>query len=588
MKSEHELFPRLTGHSAVFVLALLCLIESGPGIAAEEFPFLNGGREWLLWHAGKSEIVDPDALKEGFNAYLAAPSILSSAAQARMKLLHQCGSQLGPGVAMPADLGKAFVSLQQLASDPLDHGRCRTLLRAVVNASSMLSGEKNPPVSEAALLRQKEILTWNLRIEQKQQQRRLEDLGPMPPKRIVPQPSPASKAAQQLTALEQEIARISLGGEVSELQVRLELQELALRFLTQGDYEEAILAVRFYRGLFGDWDPPLRLGQEAISEIAPEDARPTLGTIEFLSSQALQGINENLSNCTILLEGNHTISASEQLLAALARGSRTLEVLTFPETSKLKIQHLAQLQRGLEKSLSDKDYNEALSLLTQLSALASDFNDTKYHAGIQAAKSLSSAHLLSARTAAQEGRTGDVMKEIMLAEENWPKNPGIGVLVKEFAGSVELKNSSVEEFDALYAAQKPDDIAKQRLRFQELLADQPVRKAQLMAVLDEYSTVRNGTERAIQLRDLGNKVSSWELADFLCVKYPHRKELAILRESMLPGVEDLAVGLNKASSLENRQPASSLALYLQLQQRFPQSSQASNGVNRLTSLLMIR
>ena len=183
MRSPRELFPRLTVHSAVFVLALLCLIESGPGIAAEEFPFLNGGREWLVWHAGKSEIVDPDALKEGFNAYLAAPSILSSAAQARMKLLHQCGSQLGPGVAMPADLGKAFISLQQLASDPLDHGRCRTLLRAVVNASSMLSGEKNPPVSEAALLRQKEILTWNLRIEQKQQQRRLEDLGPMPPER---------------------------------------------------------------------------------------------------------------------------------------------------------------------------------------------------------------------------------------------------------------------------------------------------------------------------------------------------------------------------------------------------------------------
>lgn len=549
---------------------------------------MNGGREWLVWHAGKSEIVDPEALQEGFNAYLATPSILSSAAQARMKLLHQCESQLGPGVAMPVDLGKAFVSLQQLASDPLDHGRCRTLLRAVVNASSTLSGEKNPPVSQAALLRQKEILTWNLRIEQKQQQRRLEDLGPMTPRQIAPQPSPASKVAQQLTTLEQEIARISLGGEVSDLQVRLELQELALRSLTQGDYEEAILAVRFYRGLFGDWDPPLRLGHDAMSEIAPEDGKPTLGTIEFLSSQALQGINENLSSCTILLEGNHTINASDQLMAALARGSRTLEVLSFSESSKQKIQHLAQLQRGLEKSLADKEYDESLSLLTQVRAMSSDFDDTKYHAGIQAAKSLSSAHLVSARTAAQEGRAGDVMKELMLAEENWPKNPGIAVLVKEFAGSVGLKNSSVEEFDALYSAQKTDDIARQRLRFQELLADQPVRKAQLMAALDEYSKVRNGMERAIQLRDLGNKVSSWELADFLSLKYPHRKELAALRENMLPGVEDLAAGLSKAGSLENRQPASSLSLYLQLQKRFPQSSQATNGVNRVTSLLMTR
>jgi hypothetical protein len=586
MKSRFDLFRRLPG--ITMSCALLYQIGVAPLMMAEDSPFGGESKEWLVWHAGESEIVDPGALQESYNVYLVSPPLLATPAQARLKLLHQCESQLGPGVAPPSDLGKAYASLQQLALDPLDHGRCRTLLRAVVNASAKLAGEKNPPASEAALLRQKEILSWNLRIEQKQQQQRIEDLGPLTHKRPTPQSTPISKAAQQLAALDHEIAEINLGSEVSDLQVRLELQELALRFLRQGDYAEAILAIRFYRGLFGDWDPPLRLGRDAMMEIAPEDGKPALGTIEFLSAQALQAIRENLSRCTILLEGNHTLEGSGKLLAAFARGSRTLEVLSFSENSKQKIQHLAQLQKGLEKSLADKEYTEALSLLIEISAASADFDATKYHAEIQAAKSLSSAHLLSARTAGREGRTGDFMKELMLAEESWPKNPDIAVLVKEFAGSVEIKNSSVEEFDRLYMAQQIDEITKQRLRFEELLADLPVRHAQLMEALKEYSTIRDGTERAHQLRDLGNKVSSWELADSLSSKYPERKELVALCENMLPGVEDLVAGLKRARALEGKEPASSLSLYLQLQERFPQSSRAKEGVGRLSSSLLAR
>ena len=568
--------------------ALLYLGGVASLVGAEDFPFSGETKEWLVWNAGKSEIVDTVALQESFYAYLAAPSIPATPAQARIKLLHQCESQLGPGVAPPNDLGKAYLSLQQLASDPLDHGRCRTLLRAVDNSAAMLAGENNPPASKAALLRQKEILSWNLHLEQKQQQQRIEDLGPLPNKRPTREATPPSKAAQQLAYLDQEIAKINLGGQVSDLQIRLELQELALGFLRQGDYDEAILAVRFYRGLYSDWDPPLRLGRDAMMEIAAEDGNPALGTIEFLSTQALQTINQNLSGCTILLEGNHALGASGHLLAALARGSRTLEVLSYSENSKQKIQHLAELQRRLKKSLADKEYEVALALLVEINAATTDFEATKYHAEIQSSKSLSSAHLLSARTAAQEGRTGDVMKEVMLAEESWPKNPDIAVLVKEFAGSVELKNSSVEEFDRLYVTQKIDEIAKQRLRFEEVLADLPARHAQLMEALNEYYAIREGTERLIQLRDLGNRVSAWELADALSSKYPERKELVALCEKMIPEVEDLATGLKKVRALESKEPASALSFYLQLQERYPQSSQAKQGIERISSSLLAR
>jgi hypothetical protein len=579
-----ELFHRLPGIASACLF--FCLLPSSSLRGDGEFPFTGDSGEWLAWQEGTSEVVAPEALQEAYYSYLAAPAILPSQAQARLKLLHQCESQLGPGVAIPSDFEKAKVLLQQLDSDPLDNGRCHTLLRAVLNAASTLSMGKKPSATEAALLRQKETLSWNLRVEQKEQQQRLDASGVPLSRRMRSHPSPPSKTAQQLSALDHEIAQLNLGGEVKELQVRCELQELAYRFLTQGDYDEAILAVRFYRGLFGEWDTPLRLSHEALAEIAPGDETPTLGTIESLSSQALQGIAGNISRCTLFMDGNHTLAASDELLAALTRGSRTLEVLSFPQQSKQKIQQFVQLRDALERSLVAKEYDEAMGSLPEISELASDFESAKYQAEIHAAKSLSNAHLLSARSAAQEGRTGDVMKELRIAEESWPKNPGIAPLVKEFAGSVKLKNASVEEFDELYASGQVDEIAKQHPRFEEILADQPVRHAQLKEVLDEYAMIHEGTERAMQLRTLGFKVSSWELADYLSAKYPRRKDLAALRESTLPGVEALASGLKRAAALENTQPSSALALYLQLQQHFPQSSQAKEGINRISYVLL--
>lgn len=586
MKGCDELFRRL---SAMVTACLICGVVFGtPCFAAGDFPSAGEGAEWLAWHAGTAVVIDQDALREGYHAYLASPSLAASQSQARIKLLHQCASQLGPGVAIKGDFEKAIALLRQLDSDPLDNGRCRSLLSTVTNAASSLSGSKKPDATQAALLRKREILSYNLRLELKEQQQRLEASGLPSSKRSRLHPSPPSKAAQQLSALDEEIAKINLGGDVSKLQARLELQELAHRFLRQGDYDEAILAVRFYRGLFGEWDSPLRLSRDAMEEMVPSDVTPTVGTIESLSSQALQEINENLSRSTILLEGNYPIAASDELLKAVTRGSRTTEVLSFPQKSKQKIQRVLQLLRGLEKSLADKDYDEASGFLPAIGEVASDFDTPRYDAEIQAAESLSTAHLVSARSAAREGRIGDVMKELRIAEESWPKNPGIAPLVKEFAGSMRLKNSSVEEFDALYAARRMDEIAKQRPRFEAILSDQPVRHAQLREVLEDYDTIHDGTERVMQLRDLGLRVCSWELADFLHTKYPGRGELTALSESMLPGVEELASGLKQAAILEKKQPSSALAHYLMLQQRFPLSWQAKAGINRIAFLLLSR
>ena len=540
----------------------------------------------LHWHAGTCEVFDQSALQQEFEAYLAATPVSKAAAEQRSLLMHDCSRQLGPGVASPQYLGKAYQILQQLAADPLDQNRCRNLLRAVMKASSVLSGQKNPGASEAMLLRQKEILSWNVRIEQKQQQLRRESAGPKIIKSTSVPVSTPSKEALQLAEIENELGRIGLGSEVSELQVRLELQELALHFLEQGDYNESILAVRFYRGLFADWNPSFRLGQEAMLEIAPEGGKPTLSDLEFLAAQSQQAISDLLSSSTTLLDGHRTIEASRHLMAAFARGGRTLEVISYPESSRGRILHFLQLQRHLDQLMSEKDCDAALAVVMEMQSQASDFDGTSYRASIQASKSISSIHLAAARRAGQEENMTEMLKEMKLAEESWPKNPDFPALVNEFAGSAELKRSSVDEFDRLYAAHRIHEIEQQRFRLQPAFDDLPARSAQLKEALDEAAKIRDGMESARQLLDLGNRVGAWELAQNLRVRYPDQENLLAFHQEMLSGVEPLAEGLAKAVRIEQSSPGVALGLYLNLQHRYPQSTFANEGVTRVSLLLL--
>jgi len=540
----------------------------------------------MRWHEGVCEVVDQSALRQGFEAYLAATPVSKAAAERRSLLLRDCSRQLGPGVASPLDLGKGYQTLQQLAADPLDQNRCRNLLRAVVKASTVLSGQKNSEASEAALQRQKEILSWNIRIERKQEQLRRESAGPLMIKSTPIPVSTPSKEALQLAEIESELARIGLGDEVSELQVRLELQELALRFLEQGDYSEAILAVRFYRGLFADWNPSLRLGQEAMLEIAPEGGKANLSYLEFLATQSQQTVRDLLSSCTTLLDGHATIEASRHLMAAFARGGRTLEMISYPESSRGRILHFLQLQRHLDQLLTEKDCDAALAAVMEMEAQASDFDGTSYRASIQASKSLSGIHLAAARRAGQAANMTEMLQEMKLAEESWPKNPDLPALVKEFSGSAELKHSSIDEFYRLYAAHRICEIEQQQFLLEAALRDLPVRRAQFKEALDEASKLRDGMERSRRFLDLGNRVGAWELAKTLNLRYPDQEKLLALQQEMLSGVEPLAEGLAKADRIEQSSPGVALGLYLNLLHRYPKSTLADEGVTRISLLLM--
>lgn len=557
------------------------LAQSSPGSVGEGL---------IVWRGRECEVVDDASLQAAFQNYLAAPATSPEAAVVRKNLLQQATSQLGAGIAPSEDLGKAYLDLQRLAADPLDGRRCRDLLRAVVKASSVLSRQQNPAATEAALRRRKEILSWNVQIEKKRSAELLGDAGPVRKGRSVPTQAspPPSPAAQQLEEVENELSMMELGGEVGELQVKLELQDLALRFLERGDYPEAILAVRFYRGLFGERNPRLRLGPEAALEIQPEGGEPMLGEIERLATQALEGVAKSLSDTATLLQARATVGASKHLVAAYAQGGRTVDVSAFPSESKVRILEQAEGEKKAMELIRKKDFAAAAVKLAEIESNSSDFDGKDLRATIESSKSLAAVHLAAAVRAGQEGKSDVVMDELKQSADLWPGNPKLNRVIAEYQGNARMQSQRAEEFDTLLAAGRDEEIEKESGRFAMAFADLPIRQAELAQVLERARTVKEGVGRARRLRDFGSLVASWELAEWLCVKYPGRKDLESFRAGMLPGVEDLVAGLKRARALEGKEPASSLSLYLQLQERFPQSSRAKEGVGRVSSSLLAR
>jgi hypothetical protein len=553
-----------------------CLIA--PLEAAD--PQLSNPVEGLVfWHEGRCEVVDEKRLKDAFEIYLSQPSLPEKIAQARIEKLEETSKILGPGIPGPANLGKAYLLIQQLAGDPIDQGTCAELLGALRRISDVFTRKANTPSNEAALRRQQEILSWNIAVGKK-----YSDIVSAPSLRKKNKPGGAESNAeeQKLSEVMAEIRKMELGGEVTELQVRLELQDLALRFLIRGDYAESILAVRFYRGLFSDRDGVLRLDPEQNLQISSSGSSPNLGVIENLATLAIANIKDGLASTTSLLQSHALVASSTSLAAAFAQGARTLEVRSYPESAKKEILLQILGEDKLKDLMLSKDYEAAAVALTALEAGSKDFQGKNIRGIIESGKSLSAIHLAAARKAWLEGKDEEMFRELKQATDTWPKNPKISPLVTEFQENTRNQNATIQEFDLLYASHNVLEIARGKDRFEAALASLPARHSEFLGALQEGKALLDGREKAHQLKDFGSPVGAWELAETLRRRYPGQTDLKELSREMCSGLETLVNGLEKASLLEEGQPASALAHYLLLQKVYPQSEFASEGVARLS------
>jgi len=539
----------------------MLIVACNPSGYAE--PVSEAADPLTLWKEGHCEVVDGTRLQKAFMVYLSQQSPPGDLVKERAKKLKEASDLLKYKKCSTENLARAYALLQQLAADPLDQGRCRQLLDAVVRCSTVLSGNQSPSPSEAMLRSQQEILSWNARIGWR-----------------------STETKKKLAEVNQEIRSEMLGEESSGYQAKLVMQALALRYLEQGDDAEAILTARFYRSMYKDQEDPLLLGPEEARRIAPLGSKPTMETIQNLANQSLMALNEELENCTTLMEHRAVKTAAKTLASAFAQSPHALHVISYPPVFKEQMLDELEKEQKFRSLVEDGDLEQALLVLKLLENGSTDFESAPLRGSIESAKALSGIHLDTAHRAELSGHTDEMLRELREAAKYWPKNPAIADFSKEISRNEEIQRKTVGEFDQLVADRRILEIAQQKTRFEQVLSSLPSRQDELARMLEDAQKIEETSEEIERLRSRGSLIGAWELSEVLRRQYPDQETVKSLHLRMQNGVEELARGLELARKREQTQPAVALALYLGLQHRYPKSHFAEEGVVRLSGILL--
>lgn len=592
----------------LLLCSLLALLMPALCVAADHEEAGEGS--FLIWRYGQCEIGDRSALEEAFRAYLVRQPSDPAKTARWIAAEEEISRILGPAVASPAELSTAWEKFQKLSMDPMDRGGCRDLAAMMTRASGILARKRRAPTAEETELnRQKEILTWNVSLEQRRQQELLASQGR--PKKGSGKRPPPSESSLKLEKVVAEISRRKLAAESEENQVRLEFQELAMRFLRRGDYREAILAVRFYKAIFGALIVPLRLGKDSAEVLMPEGTTPTLQDLENIARRSIETMGHGLAESTLLLKDDLLSAGTAKLAGIFAMGGGMPEVRAFPADLRAQVATFLNLQNDLRKHLADGDHTKASSDLDRIEKLARDFDSASLRSTIAAAKASARILLPKPVIAVQGGDLGgsgptntpvaDAASTNAPATNPTSTNPIATntALTNEVRADAPMTNvlptndavtnvptarpeNAAEDFDMLLASGKAGEIVARQAFFEEALGGFPERLAVLNETVSGETAIRECLDHAAKLRDSGAVIEAWEEAEALSLKHPGHPAISQFQTTLHPSSEAFENGINKARSSEKDRPVDALNAYLRLRSLYPSSRLAEEGVQRMS------
>jgi hypothetical protein len=559
---------------------ILALATLSVGKAASE----EKDGAFIIWKEGVGVLTDSNRLSQSFKSYLEAPQVKSEELQARLKMIRETSGLLGAAVCSSESLGKAYGLLQQLSEDPLDEGRCKSILEAVFHSSGELSRKQNSGNSADRLRKELDLLTWNMNVDKMVEARSLPPVGTNVRKPTVAATPSASEL--RLAKVRDEIDQLKLGEEVNAMQSRLEFQQLVVHLFDQGDYREAILGARFYRAMYGDLTAPLRLGSDVQEELAPSGIPATMGHVESISSRVLSILHDGIEETRAFANNGMIDLAAKHLQSLYAYSSRSPEILTFPLDAKRKMLQRIGEQEDLHHFMDSKDYGKASALLKKMTAEFSDFDGSEFQSSIDGALSLSALHLRAAQDAENSGNESMMKAELRTAADLWPNNPDLFSVTSDLTLRAEARRQAESDFDRLFAAWDIETMESQYVRFEMSFSADPARLMKLSEAHLSYSRWHDAGQKIKQLKAAKNLVGAWEAAEKTHQLYPEDAAIKQLALTQAAEVEPLVHGIKESALLAQRQPASALAHALTLRRDYPQSEFVEKQVLRLSAQLL--
>lgn len=313
----------------------------------------------------------------------------------------------------------------------------------------------------------------------------------------------------------------------------------------------------------------------------------SLSQIDSLANEAIRDINEGIEAYKFLLEQGELQSATERLAETFALGEYMPSVRLLPREDKRRALEYSQKTNELLAALEVNDLTRAEKLLNEIEGMAKDFDTSKPLAKIETAKTISSMHLAKARNAAVSGDKAAMEAELRSAAEIWPRNPALAEVGNTIFTQSDVQQQAMNDFDRLLSQKNHRQIYNDKLRFIAAAAMYPEKQKQLNDVLQGMAAVEGAILKAREIAGRGDPAGAWESVETAQKEFPDDTELNQLRASLTTQAADFVQTLAKAEALEKQnQPGPSLAWYLQARKKYPASTFARAGIDRLSAKVL--
>jgi hypothetical protein len=394
--------------------------------------------------------------------------------------------------------------------------------------------------------------------------------------------------ARELAETEAKIKALEAAGLLSVVQAKLQFQSQIISLFLQRRFQHALIASSFYRYIFKGSHQNLEVGKKELSSFLPStDLALTVETIEFLSREAINDVNNGMAAVRANYDDGRKISAIERLQETFFLGEYLPSVTQFEAGRKQSLLTIFRKVDEARKLADLRDYDAVLTLTDEIGTLTQDFRAPEVNAAVRSAQRMSTLSLNAAQQAAATGDYARAQEFVEKSAQLWPLNPAIKSYTENMASQADLGTQAAVMFDDSFKRDDYRRIYERRAELAVAFLNDKVRGEQLKAVIDRMARVEIYLAQTEELLAQNNAYSAWEALSAAASFAPNDVLLNQRMAQLAPRVAEFVGRLDKAKRFEaDHRYAASLTQYLAAQDIHPASQLARTGMARVGEAMM--
>ena len=401
-------------------------------------------------------------------------------------------------------------------------------------------------------------------------------------------PDEASFRALDLIETEARIKSLQVKMATNAVQAKLMFQSAIVTLIAERRFQQALIAIGFYRQIFSGAAQKLEVKSEDLNKILPlTENLNSVDALGFLCQEAITETRRGIAAVNSSMDQGNLVAATERLQETLFVGENSLPVIGFDFERKQRVREVYNRGREIQSMIDLKDYNAVEELAKQLDELAPDFPSRQVLSAVETAKRASNLELFAAQTAFATKDTANVKTHLENAAKIWPQNPALVSFTENIVNIVDDTQRAILAFDELMKSGSKRQVFDRRNELGVGLRNDTKRAEKLKQIVNDISMIEFAIGVAEAASEQKNFHTAWETLAEVQSYDPDDVKLNKALRDVAPKVASYVQKLETARlGEEEGNPAAALNAYLAAREEYPISKICNKGIKRTSARIL--